>query len=72
MSAADIGRRKIEPRAAEYVAVGDFILDDNGREYEVQGFERCWNMITLELRPINQCGSSGFVFGALEEVRVRR
>lgn len=73
MSAADAGRRKIESRTAEYVSVGDRILDPNGREYKVVNLgEPEGENVTLNLQPIGQCGNRPFEFDRHTLIRVRR
>ena len=72
MSAADAGRKKIESRTAEFVKVGDRILDPNGREYLVKGLSPSSGGVTLDLQPVGQCGQRSLTFDPKEEVRVRR
>ena len=74
MSAADIGRKKIEPQEAELIAVGARVLDPNGREYEVVNLGEPGDdsVVELHLQPIGQCGSKPFRFKRDEPIRVRR
>lgn len=71
MSAADAGRKKVEDREAQYVAVGDRILDPNGREYTVKGFNAVAVWVVLDLQPLGQCGDRSITFLATEPIRVR-
>lgn len=72
MSAADAGRKKIEDREAQYVAIGDRILSPDGHEYTVTGFSPSRDGVTLDLQPLGQCGSRPLTFDPTEHVRVRR
>lgn len=72
MSADDAGRKNIESRKAQYVAVGERILDPNGREYTVIAYLPSPGGVTLDLQPLGQCGSRTLTFDPTEEVRVRR
>jgi hypothetical protein len=72
MSAADAGRRKIEPREAGLVAVNDTVIDPDGREYTVVGFEPFGSVVRLDLQPKGQCGNRPFMFKIDETIRVRR
>jgi hypothetical protein len=72
MNAADIGRKKIEDREAAYVSVGECIVDPNGRDYEVKGFDSHGEYVYLDLQPVGQCGVKSLPFRHDEIVRVRR
>lgn len=73
MNWADAGRKKIEEREAELVAVGESVLDPDGREYEVVNLGNYKGaLVTLYLQPKGQCGNRPFTFHRHEKIRVRR
>lgn len=73
MSAANAGRKNIESRLVDHVAVGERILDPNGREYTVIALLPCPpGRVGLSLQPRGQCGNLPVYFDRFEQVRVRR
>lgn len=73
MSAADIGRRKIEDREAEFLTIGDRVLDEFGVDWEITQWSRRNGSLKIGVRRlVSPCRVDVWRLDPQVKVRVRR